>query len=82
MEKKILYVVTQTIVGLHTLSVDTFTIGHSEKLDVAKKLIEDEFNKLLELGYEQSRFEFSKRGFRYQSDYVISIVEMLLSKKL
>ena len=82
MEKKTLYVVTQTIVGLHTLSVDTFPIGHTEKLYTAKKLIEDEFHKLLELGYEQSRFEFSKRGFRYKSDYVISIVEMLISKKL
>lgn len=82
MEKKTLYVVTQTIVGLHTLSVDTFSIGHTEELYTAKKLIEEEFNKLLKLGYEQSRFEFSKRGFRYKSDYVISIVEMLISKEL
>lgn len=82
MKKKTLYVVTHTIVDLHALSVYTFPIGNTEKLYTAKKLIEDVFNKLLELGYEQSRFEFSKRGFHYKSDYVISIVEMLISKEL
>lgn len=82
MEKKILYVVTQTVVGLATLSVDTYPIGHTEDLCVAKKLIENENNKLLALGYEKSRFEFNKRGFRLKSDYVVSIVEILLSKKL
>lgn len=82
MEKKNLYVVTQTIVGLATLSVDTFPIGHTEDLYIAKKLIEDEFDKLLKLGYEKSRFEFTKRGFIYKSDYIVSIIEMLISKKL
>ena len=82
MERKTLYVVTQTIVGLATLSVETFPIGHTEDLYVAKKLIEDEVDKLLKLGYEKSRFEFNKRGFRLKSDYVVSIVEMLVSRKL
>lgn len=82
MEKKKLYVVTQTIVNLATLSVDTFPIGHTENLYVAKKLIEDEFNKFLNLDYEKSRFEFTKRGFIYKSDYIVSIIEMLISKKL
>lgn len=82
MEKKKLYVVTQTIIGIATFSVDTFPIGHTENLYVAKKLIEDEFNKLLNLDYEKSRFEFTKRGFIYKSDYVVSIIEMLISKKL
>ena len=82
MEKKNLYVVTQTIVGLSTLSVETFPIGHTEDLYMAKKLIEDEVDKLLKLGYEKSRFEFTKRGFIYKSDYVVSIIKMLISKKL
>ena len=82
MKKKNLYVVTQTIVGLATLSVDTFPIGHTEDLHVAKKLIEDEYNKLLSLGYEKSRFDFNKRGFRLKSDYVVSIVEILISKEI
>lgn len=82
MEKKKLYVITQTIVGLDTLSVDTFPIGHTENLYIAKKLIEDELDKLLKLGYKNSRFEFTKRGFIYKSDYVVSIIEMLISKKL
>lgn len=82
MEKKSLYVVTQTIVGLATLSVDTYPIGHTEDLYVAKKLIEDEVHKLMKLGYEKSRFEFNKRGFRVNTGYVVSIVEMLVSKKL
>lgn len=82
MEKKKLYVVTQTIVGLDTFSVDTFPIGHTENLYIAKKLIEDEFNKLLKLDYKKSRFEFTKRGFIYKTDYIISIIELLISKKL
>lgn len=82
MEKKKLYVVTQTIVGLATLSVDTFPIGHTENLYVAKRLIENEFDKLLKLGYENSRFEFTKRGFVYKTDYVVSIIELLISKNL
>ena len=82
MEKKILYVITQTLVGLTTLTVDTFPIGHTEDMCVAKKLIEDEFNKLMNLGYEKSRFEFTKRGFILKSDYIVSIIEMLISKKL
>lgn len=82
MEKKNFYVVTLTIVSLATLSVDTFPFGHTEDLYIAKKLIEDEFNKLLKLGYEKSRFEFTKRGFIYKSDYIVSIIEMLISKKL
>lgn len=82
MKKKKLYVVTQTIVGLAPLSVDTFPIGHTENLYVAKKLIEDEFDNFLKLGYEKSRFEFTKRGFIYKSNYFVSIIEMLISKKL
>lgn len=82
MEKKKLYVVTQTIVDIATFSVDTFPIGHTENLYIAKKLIEDEFNKLLKLDYEKSRFEFTKRGFIYKTDYIISIIELLISKKL
>ena len=82
MKKKILYVVTQTVIGLKTLSVDTYPIGHTNDLYVAKKLIEDECNKLINLGYKKSHFEFTKRGFIFKSDYIISIIEMLISKKL
>ena len=82
MEKKTLYVVTQTIIVLDTLSVNTFSIGHTENLYVAKKIIENEVDELLKLGYEESSFEFNKRGFRLKSDYAVSIVEMLVSKEL
>ena len=82
MEKKTLYVVTQTIVSRDTLSVDTYPIGHTENLYVAKRIIEDEFNKLMDLDYKNSSFEFNKRGFSFKTDYVISIVELLISKEL
>ena len=36
MAKKSLYVVTQTVVGLITQSVDTFVLGYSEELKTLK----------------------------------------------
>lgn len=50
MNKKKLYVVTETIVNFEKKSVDTFVIGVSEELDGAKSIMEYSLQKLLRQG--------------------------------
>ena len=76
MTKKSLYVVTQTVVGLVTQSVDTFVLGYLEELDDVKNFLKNKYDRLCKLGYDTSRFEHTKIGLIYKSDYVINKFEI------
>ena len=76
MASKTLYVVTLTVVGLVTQSVDTFVLGYSEELDDAKNFLKNQYDELCKLGYDTSRFEHSKIGLIYKSDYVMHKYEI------
>ena len=76
MAKKTLYVVTQTVVGLVSQSVDTFVLGYLEELDDVKNFLKSKYDSLCKLGYDTSRFEHTKIGLIYKSDYVINKFEI------
>ena len=76
MANKTLYVVTQTVVGLVTQSVDTFVLGYLEELDDVKNFLKNKYDRLCNLGYDTSRFEHTKIGLIYKSDYVINKFEI------
>ena len=76
MINKTLYVVTQTVVGLVTQSVDTFVLGYLEELDDVKNFLKNKYDRLCKLGYDTSRFEHTKIGLIYKSDYVINKFEI------
>ena len=77
MEKKNLYVVTQTIVGLDALSVDTFVLGYSQELEGAKSILKYKYDKLCEMGYDQKLFKHGKWTWCYKSESVIIMAEIL-----
>ena len=52
MEKKSLFIVTQTIVGLVSHSIDTYIIGYSESKDIAERILRDEYFNMVKLGYD------------------------------
>ena len=51
MANKTLYVVTQTVVGLVTQSVDTFVLGYLEELDDVKNFLKNKYDRLCNMGY-------------------------------
>ena len=76
MASKTLYVVTLTVVGLVTQSVDTFVLGYLEELDDVKNYLKNKYDSLCKLGYDTSRFEHTKTGLIYKSDYTIKKYEI------
>ena len=76
MASKTLYVVTLTDVGLVSQSVDTFVLGYLEELDDVKNYLKNKYDSLCKLGYDTSRFEHTKIGLIYKSDYVIKKYEI------
>ena len=76
MASKTLYVVTLTDVSLVSQSVNVFVLGYSEELDDARNFLKNEYDSLCKLGYDTSRFEHSKIGFIYKSDYRIMKYEL------
>ena len=71
MANKTLYVVTLTDVGLVSQSVDTFVLGYLEDIDDVKNFLKNKYDSLCKLGYDTSRFERTKIGLIYKSDYRI-----------
>lgn len=69
MEKKSLFIVTQTIVGLVSNSIDTYVIGYSENKDIAERILRDEYVRMTKLGYNMS-FSPADWMMYYESDYV------------
>ena len=69
MEKKSLFIVTQTIVGLVSHSIDTYVIGYSENKDVAERILRDEYANMVKLGYDMV-FKHAGWEMSYKSEYV------------
>lgn len=69
MKKKSLYVVTQTVIGLVTHSVDMFVIGYSEDKDIAERWLRDEYIRMEKCGY---RMKFENAGWEmsYKNEYI------------
>lgn len=69
MDKKSLFIVTQTIVGLVSYTIDTYVIGYSENKDVAERILRDEYVHMTKLGYDIS-FNPTNWVMYYESEYV------------
>lgn len=80
MVKKSLYVVTQTVVGLATQSVDTFVLGYSEKLNNAKSILKTEYNRLCGLGYDIELFDLDRCKLCCKYETLIVKAEIHVSK--
>lgn len=70
MGKKSLYVITQTIVGLVSHSIDTYVIGYTESKDRAESVLKNEHDYMTKLGYEML---LTTTGWEitYKSEYVL-----------
>ena len=81
MEKKSLFIVTQTIVGLVSHSIDTYVIGYSEHKDVAERILRDEYTNMVKLGYDMvfkhAGWEMSYESLYVKFKYQIKIVQSL-----
>lgn len=61
MAKKILYVVTQTVVGLVSQSVETSVLGYSEELNDVTSILRQEYNRFSKSGYDVELFDLDRR---------------------
>ena len=60
MGKKSVYVVTQTVVGIATQSVDTFVLGYSEELNDAKSILKEEYNRVCKSVYDVELYDLDR----------------------
>ena len=68
MEKKSLYIVTETIVNFKRKSVDTFIKGISEELDSAHSILAFSKESLIKEGFDKSLVSDFKWGWAYESE--------------
>ena len=61
MEKKSLYVVTETIVRLSEKEVTTFVAGTSQDFGVAKAILKDSSDRLIADGFDEKLFDFPNK---------------------
>lgn len=78
MEKKSLYVVTETIANFKRKSVDTFVKGISEELDSAHSILTFSKESLIKEGFDKSLVSDFKWGWAYKSDSCIIKDEILI----
>ena len=78
MEKKSLYVVTETIVNFKRKSVYTFIKGISEELDDALSILSSSKETIIEDGFEKSLISDFKWGWIYKSEYSIVKDEIII----
>lgn len=73
MEKKSLYVVTETIVRISKKEVTTFVAGASQGFGVARAILKDSSDRLKADGFNEKSFDFpNKWEWTYSnSDYII-----------
>ncbi len=57
MEKKSLYVVTETIVRLSKKEVTTFVIGTSQDFGIARAILKDSLDRLIADGFDEKLFD-------------------------
>ena len=78
MEKKSLYIVTETIVNFKRKSVDTFIKGISEELDSAHSILAFSKERLIKEGFDKSLVSDFKWAWAYKSDYSIIKDQILI----
>ena len=61
MEKKNLYVVTETIVRLSKKEVTTFVAGTSQDFGVARAILKDTSDRLITDGFDEKLFDFPNK---------------------
>ena len=69
MEKKDLFVVTETFMDLKKNSVNTFVAGVSWTLDGAESILRAGYEYKLKLGYLESNFKMDNWSWTYIHDY-------------
>ena len=69
MEKKDLFIVTETFMDLKKNSVNTFIAGVSWTLDGAKSILRAGYEYKIKLGYLKSYFEMDNWSWTYIHDY-------------
>lgn len=69
MEKKYIYVVTVTYLGLKDSSINTFVDGFSKDLNVAKAILERDRQKKIEMGFVPEHFEIGTWEWTYKSKF-------------
>ena len=61
MEKKTLYVVTETIVRFDKKDVTTFVVGVSRDFGIARKILEDSLDRLVLDGFDEKLFDYPNK---------------------
>ena len=61
MEKKGLYVVTETIVRFDKKDVSQFVVGVSRDFGIARKILEDSFDRLILDGFDEKFFDYPNK---------------------
>ena len=74
MEKKGLYIVTETMVCLSRKEVTQFVIGVDRDFGIARKILEDSLNKLRTDGFDEKLLDYpNKWEWTYSSeDFIIT----------
>lgn len=73
MEKKGLYVVTETMVRLSKKEVTQFIVGVSQDFGIARKILEDSLDRLMVDGFDEKLLDYpNKWEWTYSSfDFII-----------
>ena len=61
MEKKALYVVTETIVRFDKKDVSQFVVGVSRDFGIARKILDDSLNRLVLDGFDEELFDYPNK---------------------
>ena len=69
MEKKGLFIVTETFLDLKKNSVNTFVTEVSEDLDGAQSILRASYEYKLKIGYKESKFMMDNWSWTYIHDY-------------
>lgn len=72
MEKKGLYVVTETMVELSKKEITQYIVGVDRDFGIARKILEDSLDKLKVDGFDEKLFDYpNKWEWTYRSSYFI-----------
>ena len=72
MEKKGLYVVTETMVELSKQDVTQYVVGVDRDFGIARKILEDSLEKLVVDGFDKKLIDYpNKWEWTYRSQYFI-----------
>ena len=74
MEKKALYVVTETIVRFNKKDVTTFVVGVSRDFGIARKILEDSMERLILDGFDEKLFDCPNK-WEWTYSYFDSVIK-------